>query len=72
MDQVDLRKPYSFKFFKSCLPQILFGLFLNTLSHIIMLVIYCYLEKECYKVLKFHVNNALSFKASKLIKHWGT
>ena len=37
-----------------------------------MLVIYCYLEKECYKVLKFHVNNALSFKASKLIKHWGT
>ena len=28
-------KVYSFKFFKSCLPQILFGPFLNTLSQII-------------------------------------
>ena len=26
-------KPYPFKFFKGCLPQILLGPFLNTLSH---------------------------------------
>ena len=26
-------RPYHFKFFKDCLPQILFGPFLNTLSH---------------------------------------
>ena len=29
-------KPYPVKFFKDCLPQILHGPFLNTLSHIIM------------------------------------
>ena len=28
-------KPYHFKFIKGCLPQILLGPFLNTLSHII-------------------------------------
>ena len=28
-----LSRPYPFKFFKRCLPQILLGLFLNTLSH---------------------------------------
>ena len=27
-------RPYSFKFFKGCLPQILLGPFLNTLSHL--------------------------------------
>ena len=31
---VRLSKPYPFKFFKGCLPQILLGPFLNTLSHI--------------------------------------
>ena len=31
---VCLSKPYHFKFFKSCLPQILLGPFLNTLTHI--------------------------------------
>ena len=30
---VYLSRPYHFKFFKGCLPQILFGLFLNTLTH---------------------------------------
>ena len=29
-------KPHSFRFFKGCLPQILLGQFLNTLSHIIL------------------------------------
>ena len=29
-----LGRPYFFKLFKSCLPQILLGPFLNTLSHI--------------------------------------
>ena len=28
-------RPYPFKFFKGCLPQILLGLFLNALSHVI-------------------------------------
>ena len=28
-----LSRPYPFKFFKGCLPQILFGPFFNTLSH---------------------------------------
>ena len=28
-----LSRPYSFKFFKGCLPQILLGPFLNTLTH---------------------------------------
>ena len=28
-----LSRPYRFKFFKGCLPQILLGPFLNTLSH---------------------------------------
>ena len=37
MDQakfVEDSRPYPFKFFKGCLPQILLGPFLNTLSHI--------------------------------------
>ena len=33
-DMVCLSRPYHFKFFKDCLPQVLFALFLNTLSHI--------------------------------------
>ena len=32
-NQVCLSKPYHFKFFKGCLPQILLGPFLNTLAH---------------------------------------
>ena len=32
---VYLSRPYHFKFFKGCLPQILLGPFLNTLSHMI-------------------------------------
>ena len=33
-DMACLSRPYHFKFFKDCLPQILLGSFLNTLSHI--------------------------------------
>ena len=33
-DMVCLNRPYHFKFFKGCLPQIPLGPFLNTLSHI--------------------------------------
>ena len=33
-DMVCLGRPYPFNFFKGCLPQILLGPFLNTLSHI--------------------------------------
>ena len=29
-------RPFHFKFFKGCLPQILFGLFLNTLTYIVL------------------------------------
>ena len=40
---VCLNRPYSFKFFKGCLPQISLGPFLNTLSHM-------KLSFSCYKV----------------------
>ena len=33
---VCLSRPYPFKFFKGCFPQILLGPFLNTLSHMKM------------------------------------
>ena len=33
--EIRFSRPYPFKFFKSCLPPILLGPFLNTLSHII-------------------------------------
>ena len=35
---VSLNRPYHFKFFKGCLPQILLGPFLNTLTHILIKV----------------------------------
>ena len=41
-------RPYPFKFFEGCLPQILLGLFLNTLPHMYI---------DCYKT--FVVINAL-------------
>ena len=33
----NLRRPYHFKIFKGCLPQILLGPFLNTLTNITLL-----------------------------------
>ena len=35
---VSLNRPYHFKFFKGCLPQVLLGPFLNTLTHIVIKV----------------------------------
>ena len=34
-------RPYHFNFFKDCLPQILFGPFLNTLTHINYRLLFC-------------------------------
>ena len=36
--KICLGRPYPFKFFKGCLPQILLGPLLNTLSHIIFII----------------------------------
>ena len=36
-DMVWWSRPYNFKCFKGCLPQILLGTFLNTLSHLLLL-----------------------------------
>ena len=56
-DHTDPYKPYSFKFFKGCLPQILLGPLLNTLSYVRLLLFsfqYCitnfsyhFLKKKC-------------------------
>ena len=35
----EVGRPYHFKFFKGCLPQILLGPFLNTLTHMVVFVI---------------------------------
>ena len=40
-------RPYHFKFFKGCLPQSLFGSFLNTLSHL------CFFAKTTFKINYF-------------------
>ena len=40
-----LKRPYHFKFFKGCLPQILLGPFLNTLSHILRLFFLQFVNK---------------------------
>ena len=55
-DTVCLSRPYPLKVFKGCLPQILLGQFLNTLSHIILKVLKnCKLVKfiECHFVILF-------------------
>ena len=51
---VCLNRPYNFKFFKGCLPQILPGLFLNTLSRI-------FLKAHYYNILNH--NTGLKFWA---------
>ena len=48
-DVVCLKRPYHFQYSKGCLPQILPCPFLNTLSRITMLAIYCYLERAITK-----------------------
>ena len=56
MDQV--------KFFKACLPQILLGPFLNTLSHIS-----CYETLEGYLVIGFHLPSLKILTALKMSKY---
>ena len=34
--RIDQGRPYNFKFFQGCLPQILRGLYLNTLTQILL------------------------------------
>ena len=46
---VCLGRPYHFKFFKGCLPQILFDPFLNTLSHITFTIRHFWEEKETFE-----------------------
>ena len=50
-------RPYHFKFFKGCLPQILLGPFLNTLTHIVI-----FFRRHCKMLIKevrgfVHVDN---------------
>ena len=50
-----LGRPYPFKFFKVCLPQILLGPFLNTLSHMIIKWPRAgYTNHEDFQVLEFY------------------
>ena len=55
-DMVCLDRQYHFKFFKGCLPQILLGPFLNTLT---------YLIKNYKELNKYFYNNGLLHKKSK-------
>ena len=52
-DIVYLRRPYPFKFFKGCLPQILPGSFLNILSQILLRLNMVFQEKD------FQVSNVM-------------
>ena len=63
MGPYPLSRPYPFKFFKGCLPQILLGPFLNTCSYLLV-VIYCCLERDNNKDLKIHMNNLSYFEIS--------
>ena len=45
---------YPFKFFKDCLPQILLGQFLNTLSQIVFeIIVYGYMRSEMFVIFWF-------------------
>ena len=47
-DMVCLGRPYHFKFFKSCPPQILLGPFLNTLTH------FCWVTDSSHNRQRWH------------------
>ena len=49
---VCLSRPYPFKLFKGCLPQILLGPFLNALSQFMLCVIFCGHQKWMIPFLK--------------------
>ena len=54
-DMVCLGRTYHFKFFKGCLPQILLGPFLNTLTDM-QLVFQCYFKYTIVKILEVSNN----------------
>ena len=54
---VCLSRPYPFKFFKGCLPQVLLGPFLNALSHIKQL--FAYLIWRNYRRQRDHPRKAM-------------
>ena len=43
-------RPYHFKFFKGCLPQILLGPFLNSLTHLIVSTMIAHCQIECLRL----------------------
>ena len=56
-----LGRPYHFKFFKGCLPQILLGLFLNTLTHISLFKkIWMFFIRIVYTLVKLKIGLTVS------------
>ena len=45
-----LSRPYHFKFFKGCLPQILLGPFLNSWTHLIVSTMIAHCQIECLRL----------------------
>ena len=58
-----LSRPYHFKFFKGCLPQILLGSFLNTLTHLH--------QKNKKKHALRSTNNQVKFVEDNLVESTG-
>ena len=60
-DMVCLSRSYQFKFFKYCLPQILLGPLLHTLTHMINLYLKSLFEKHvCFKMLSLNLKYDLN------------
>ena len=53
------RRPYTFKFFKGCLPQILLGPFLSVLSH-----------KKLIILNRHYINFAQIYESNKILKNY--
>ena len=64
---VCLSRPHSFKFFKDCLPQILLGPLLNTLSHLHSLL---YVELELHLNFKLSISVEFIFFLIPKIPFW--
>ena len=56
---VCLGRPYHFKFFKGCLPQILLGPFLNTLTQMIFKMGFTCMRIQVFSGIIYHVNAEL-------------
>ena len=61
---VCLGRPYQFKFFKSCLPQVLLGPFLNTLTHMFGTV------EFWWQTGKVVLGNQIQFYIAKSVLHY--